>query len=62
MQERLRKELLEQFSNNDPSYEQLNSGLPHLDAVVHETLRLHPPLADTAREVSKIPCYGRYCV
>lgn len=27
------------------------TGLPYLDAVVHETLRLHLPLPETEREV-----------
>ena len=28
------------------------SGLPYLDAIIHETLRLHPPLEDVTRMVS----------
>ncbi|KAG2076623.1 cytochrome P450 [Suillus decipiens] len=34
----------------DPTYDQLKANLPYLDAVVHEILRLHPPLA-TADDV-----------
>ncbi|KAH7907651.1 cytochrome P450 [Hygrophoropsis aurantiaca] len=47
-QARLREELL-QFSNTDPTYDQLNSSLPYLDAVVHEILRLHPPIPEITR-------------
>ncbi|KAF8632084.1 hypothetical protein AX15_002060 [Amanita polypyramis BW_CC] len=48
IQQKLRKELRE-FSGSDPTWDQLTSGLPFLDAVVHETLRLHPPLEETVR-------------
>ncbi|KAF8994355.1 cytochrome P450 [Cyathus striatus] len=47
-QKRLREELAE-FTGTDPSWEQLNSSLPYLDAVVHEVLRLHPPVKETNR-------------
>ncbi|KAH7907168.1 cytochrome P450 [Hygrophoropsis aurantiaca] len=47
-QARLREELL-QFSNTDPTWDQLNSSLPYLDAVVHEVLRLHPPVREWTR-------------
>jgi cytochrome P450 len=49
-QTKLREELLE-FGVGDPTWDQLVSGLPYLDAVVQEILRLHPPLADSSREV-----------
>lgn len=42
VQDKLREEL-HQFSNSDPTWDQLMSGLPYLDAVVREALRLHPP-------------------
>ncbi|KAJ7213254.1 cytochrome P450 [Mycena rebaudengoi] len=48
-QTKLREELLE-FGVGDPTWDQLVSGLPYLDAVVQEILRLHPPLADSSRE------------
>ncbi|EGN92322.1 hypothetical protein SERLA73DRAFT_191276 [Serpula lacrymans var. lacrymans S7.3] len=47
-QRRLREEL-QQFSTNDPNWEQLNNGLPYLDGVVQETLRLHPPITESTR-------------
>ncbi|KAI0368462.1 cytochrome P450 [Pilatotrama ljubarskyi] len=54
-QVRLREELKEQFPNSDPTWEQLTNGagLHYLDAVVHEILRLHPPLAVTSRVAAK---------
>ncbi|EIW62267.1 cytochrome P450 [Trametes versicolor FP-101664 SS1] len=54
-QVRLREELKEQFPTSDPTWEQLTngSGLHYLDAVVHEILRLHPPLAVTSRQAAK---------
>ncbi|KAI0773614.1 cytochrome P450 [Fomes fomentarius] len=54
-QARLREEVKEQFPNSDPTWEQLTngSGLHYLDAVVHEILRLHAPLAVTQRVAAK---------
>lgn len=43
----LREELL--TCREDPTYEQLNKGFPYLDAVAHETLRLHPSIPDFER-------------
>lgn len=48
IQNKLRTELV-QFGNSDPTWEQLNSSLPYLDAVVHEALRTHPPVSETTR-------------
>ncbi|EIW82626.1 cytochrome P450 [Coniophora puteana RWD-64-598 SS2] len=48
VQDRLREEL-SQFTIRDPTYEQLTNGLPYLDAVILETLRLHGPVPETAR-------------
>ncbi len=50
IQNKLRTELV-QFGNTDPTWEQLNSSLPYLDAVVHEALRTHPPVSETTRVV-----------
>ncbi|KAH0839441.1 cytochrome P450 [Lanmaoa asiatica] len=47
IQSKLRAELLE--FGADPTYDQLPNNLPYLDAVVHETLRVHAPLSDIAR-------------
>ncbi|KAJ6544319.1 cytochrome P450 [Mycena capillaripes] len=48
-QAKLREELA-QFGATDPTWDELVSALPYLDGVVLETLRLHPPLADTTRQ------------
>jgi len=48
VQSKLREEL-RQFPDRDPTWDQLTSGLPYLDAVVQETLRLHPPVGETTR-------------
>ncbi|GLB45497.1 putative cytochrome p450 [Lyophyllum shimeji] len=48
IQAKLRDELAV-FSGRDPSYEELANGLPYLDAVVCETLRLHPAAPETTR-------------
>ncbi|KAI5986036.1 cytochrome P450 [Pisolithus orientalis] len=51
VQTTLREELL--ACRADPTYEQLNKGLPYLDAVAHETLRLHPSIPDFERIAEK---------
>jgi cytochrome P450 len=53
-QTKLREEALNLPTDN-PSMDDLN-GLPYLDAVVRETLRLHPPVSDVQREVMKDDC------
>ena len=52
---------MSQFSTTDPTWDQLTNGLPYLDAVVHETLRLHPALGSTNRVAStlRIPFTSR---
>ncbi|TFK35103.1 cytochrome P450 [Crucibulum laeve] len=47
-QQKLRDELAE-FAGTDPTFDQLATGLPYLDGVVHEVLRLHPPVRETTR-------------
>ncbi|KAG8218113.1 cytochrome P450 [Butyriboletus roseoflavus] len=47
VQTKLRKELLEHGA--DPTYDELTNSLPYLDAVVHEILRVHPPIAEFTR-------------
>ncbi|KAG2147476.1 cytochrome P450 [Suillus bovinus] len=47
VQTRLREELL--TFGADPTYDQLKVDLPYLDAVVHEILRLHPPVTEFNR-------------
>ncbi|KAG7096289.1 hypothetical protein E1B28_003736 [Marasmius oreades] len=50
-QDLLRKELLETKGGQDAGWDDLMTSdkSPYLDAVVHEVLRLHPPLAETTR-------------
>ncbi|KAF8318880.1 cytochrome P450 [Amanita rubescens] len=48
IQRKLREEL-RQLSNGDPTYDQLMSGLPYLDAVVREASRFHPTVEDVLR-------------
>ena len=50
-QRKLREALRREFSTSDPTWDQLTSGLPYLDAVVHETLRFHPPVEELVRVV-----------
>jgi hypothetical protein len=50
IQQKLRDEL-SGYTEDDPTYEELTSGLPYLDAVVNETLRLHPSVPELEREV-----------
>ncbi|KAG6330483.1 hypothetical protein ID866_8607 [Astraeus odoratus] len=47
IQTKLREELLA-FAG-DPTYDQFSNGLPYLDAVVHETLRLRSPVTELTR-------------
>ncbi|KAF5339499.1 hypothetical protein D9758_016372 [Tetrapyrgos nigripes] len=49
IQDKLRAELSRTVT--DPTWDQLNTTthFPYLDAVVHETLRMHPPLTETTR-------------
>ena len=53
IQTKLRDELA-QFGAVDPTWEQLTNGLPYLDAIVHETLRTHPPVLEVDRVVRTI--------
>jgi cytochrome P450 len=59
----LREELVSHYNNcGDPTYDQLTSGLPYLDAVVQEVLRLHAPLWETTRVVSDVYLLVRTCL
>ncbi|KAG6375256.1 cytochrome P450 [Boletus reticuloceps] len=58
-QDKLREELSQ--IDGDPTWEQLTNGLPYLDAVVHETLRLHALLGESSRMATEddiIPLSG----
>ncbi|KAJ6562221.1 cytochrome P450 [Mycena capillaripes] len=48
-QAKLREELIK-FGRADPTWDELVSGLPYLDSVVLEILRMHPPVTETMRE------------
>ena len=50
-QSRLRKELLDFANGDDATYDQLMNDLPYLDAVLRETLRVHPPVEQNFRTV-----------
>jgi cytochrome P450 len=52
-QQKLREELA-QFVGSDPTFDQLSTGLPYLDAISQEVLRLHPPVHETTRVVRMI--------
>ncbi|KAG6914168.1 hypothetical protein DXG01_001966 [Tephrocybe rancida] len=52
IQEKLREEV-KQFSEEDPSYDQLTNALPYLDAVARETLRLHPAVPEINRQTQE---------
>ncbi|KAF8148864.1 cytochrome P450 [Crassisporium funariophilum] len=47
-QQKLREEL-SRFVGTDPTFDQLSTGLPYLESVVQEVLRLHPPVTETTR-------------
>lgn len=51
VQTKLREELLS--FGGEPSYDQLTTGFPYLDAVVQETLRTHSAVQDLIRQASE---------
>ncbi|KAI6169884.1 cytochrome P450, partial [Pisolithus thermaeus] len=51
VQTKLREELLS--FGGEPSYDQLTTGFPYLDAVVQETLRVHSAVQDLIRQVRR---------
>ncbi|KAI6097902.1 cytochrome P450 [Pisolithus sp. B1] len=53
IQTKLREELLS--FGGEPSYDQLSTGFPYLDAVVQETLRFRPAAQERANEDDVIP-------
>ena len=54
VQTKLREELYN-ISTDNPTMDDLN-GLPYLDAVVRETLRLYPAVGSILREAGKDDC------
>jgi hypothetical protein len=54
VQTKLREEI-SNISTDNPTMDDLN-GLPYMDAVVRETLRLHPAVASILREAGKDDC------
>ena len=53
-QTKLREEI-SNLSTDNPTMDDLN-GLPYLDAVVRETLRLYPPVPSIQRQAEKDDC------
>jgi cytochrome P450 len=53
IQSALRKELRDKFSARDPTWDELMTESPILDAIVHEVLRLHPSIPETMRVVGE---------
>ena len=54
IQETLRAELRRELAGGeDPTYDQLMSGLPYLDAFICEILRMHPGVPELTREVGR---------
>jgi cytochrome P450 len=58
LQKKLRDELRAAHPSSDPTFDELSQGLPMLDAIVHETLRLHPAVPETVRMVCAPPTAG----
>jgi cytochrome P450 len=54
LQARVRAELLAAFPAEDPTYDELTNDLPLLDAVLHEVLRVYPPLFGARRTVRRL--------
>jgi cytochrome P450 len=53
VQEKLREEVNQ--LGGDPTWEQITLGLPYLDAVTQEVLRMHMPVDNILREVNHLP-------
>lgn len=58
VQARLRAELHDRCGDKDVGYDTLfntnsETGLPYLDAVVKETLRLHAPITENTQQVTR---------
>jgi cytochrome P450 len=58
LQQALRKELRQAYPTSDPTWDELMQNLPLLDAVVHETLRLHPAVPETTSVVRYTIVFG----
>jgi cytochrome P450 len=51
----LQQQLREEVSTaGDPSFDDLNKQFPVLDALVNETLRIHPPIIENHHVVSQL--------
>lgn len=50
VQEKLRQEVNTKLQGADPTWEEITLGLPYLDAVTQETLRVHGPVHNIRRE------------
>jgi cytochrome P450 len=55
LQDKIRKEILAEFPNSNPTFDEVVAGLPLLDAVTQEALRLHPSVVETWRTVVYMP-------
>ena len=60
MQEKLREEVNQ--LGGEITWEQITTGLPYLNAVTQEVLRMHSPLENLLREVNNLPNSSCLCL